>query len=1122
MPLMPSLALLLALAAAAAEPPTSGAVGYYRFPAIHGDTVVFGAEGDLWQVARTGGVASRLTSHPADESYPAISPDGATLAFTAAYEGPAEVYTMPLAGGSPVRRTFDGGGARVAGFAPDGALVYATRRYSTLPDTQLHRLDLRAGERTPLPLAQAADGSFSPDGRTLFFTRLPFQGSHTKRYRGGTAQSLWKLTEGTAEAVPLTADYPGTSKAPMVWGGRVYFLSDRDDTMNVWSMDEDGRDLRQHTRHRGWDADQAALSEGRIVYKLGADLRLLDLSTQTDAALEIRLSSDFDQEREAWVKKPLDYLSAVALSPRGDRVALTARGQVFVAPVKPGRLVEVTRQPGVRYRRATFLPGGKGLVALSDESGEVEIWRLPANGVGPREQVTADATVLRWEAVPSPDGKWIAHHDKDRRLWLWSVEKKTGTLIATSRAGDFEDLAWSPDSRWLAYAAPAANTLTQVFVYRVDGGTTTPVTTDRFDSESPAWSPDGEWLYFLSDRNLKTLVRSPWGSRQPDPFLAAPTEVYAVALRKDGRFPFAPPDELHPEEPKKDEPKTEDAKEEAKEQDEKSEEARKKAAGTKPAGQKAGSREKAPGEAAAPKPVVIDLEGLATRLHRAPIPAGRLESLRTDGKRLYWLAVDPSFEPKRKLQALAISREKPEVKTVMEGVLEYQLSADGKKLLVRKEKENDLYVFDASDKAPEKLDESKVDLSRFSFSFDPREQWRQMFVEAWRLERDYFYDRGMHGLDWPAVRARYEPLVSRVRSRAELSDLLAQMVSELSALHIFVRGGDLRKGPDEIEVGSLGAELARDAAASGFRVVRIYAADPDFPSSLSPLRRPGAGIEEGDVIESVNGVSTLAVPDLSALLRNQAGRQVLLRVKPRAGAARDAIVAPMTAQEAANLRYDDWEHERRRRVEEQGQGRIGYVHLRAMGGDNYAEWARDYYPVFRRQGLILDLRHNRGGNIDSWILGKLLRKAWFFWQDRAGDPYWNMQYAFRGHMVVLVNEWTASDGEAFAEGFRRLGLGKVIGTRTWGGEIWLSSSNVLVDNGIATAAEFGVYGPEGQWLIEGRGVEPDVVVDNLPRATFDGKDEQLDAAIRHLEERIREQPVEDPPPPAFPRKAAGY
>ena len=522
----------------------------------------------------------------------------------------------------------------------------------------------------------------------------------------------------------------------------------------------------------------------------------------------------------------------------------------------------------------------------------------------------------------------------------------------------------------------------------------------------------------------------------------------------------------------------------------------------------------------APKPVSIDVDGLAARLFRVPVPSGRYASLQTDGKRLFWLSVEESFERKSKLQALAIGREKPEVKTVLEGVREFQLSGDRKKLLVRRQKDDELLVFDAGDKAPEKLDDSRVDLSRWTFSFDPREQWRQMFVEAWRLERDYFYDRGMHGADWPKVRAKYEALVPRVRSRGELSDLLAQMVSELSALHIFVRGGDLRKGPDDVDVASLGAELARDEAAGGFRVARVYAADPDLPQSLSPLVRGGAGVAEGDVVLAVNGVSTLSVADVGALLRNQGGRQVLLRVKAKEGSERDVIVVPMTSQEAANLRYDDWELSRRRRVEEQGRGRLGYVHLRAMGGDDYAAWAREFYPVFQRKGLIVDVRHNRGGNIDSWILGKLLRKAWFYWQDRAGDPTWNMQYAFRGHVVVLVDEWTASDGEAFAEGFRRLGLGKVIGTRTWGGEIWLSSSNVLVDNGIATAAETGVYGPEGQWLIEGHGVDPDVVVDNPPRATYDGRDAQLDAAIRHLEDRLRDKPVEDVPVPAFPKKAA--
>jgi tricorn protease len=1078
-------------------PSRNGALGYYRFPAIRGDVIVFAAEGDLWQVPRTGGVALRLTSHLGNESSPALSADGAIVAFSATYEGPTEVYTMSRSGGTPVRRTFDGD-ARVVGFAPDGALLYASRRYSTLPETQLFRLDLATGERTPVPLAQAADGCYAPDGRTLFFTRLPFQGSHTKRYRGGTAPNLWKYVAGAAEAVPLTADYPGTSKTPMCWNGRVYFLTDRDGTMNVWSMDEEGHDLRQHTKHEGWDADQASLADGRIVYRRGADLRVLDVAAGSDTALEIGLSSDFDQQREAWVKKPMDYLSSIALSPKGDRVALTARGQVFVAPTKQGRFVEVTRHPGVRYRRATFLPDGKDLVALSDESGEVELWKLAANGVGEPEQMTKDGTILRWAALPSPDGKWIAHNDKDHRLWLWSAEKKADRLVTTSKHGNVQDFAWSPDSRWLTYTAPAANGFGQLFLHNPEDGKTTALTTDRFDSWSATWSPDGEFLWFLSDRNLRTVVRSPWGPRQPDPFLASPTEIFALALKKDTRFPFAPPDELHADEAKKEG----DKKPDAKHGDAKHGDAKKK-------------------NADGPKPVVIELDGIAERLYRVPVAAGKLDALDTDGQRLYWLSHDPtSSEPKAKLFALTIGHEKPQPKTVMEDVREYHLSADKKKILVRREhdKENDLYVFDAGDKAPEKLDEAKVDLGRWTFSFDPREQWRQMFVEAWRLERDYFYDRGMHGLDWPTVRDKYLPLVDRVRSREELNDLIAQMVSELSALHIYVRRGDLRRGQDDIEVGSLGAEVARDTDAHGFRVTRIYTPDPEIPQSLSPLRKNGANIEVGDVIESVNGVPALSVVDLPGLLRNQAGRQVLLHVRPKKLLSHDVIVVPMKPNEASSLRYDDWEYERRRRVDEKSKGTIGYVHMRAMTGEDYAQWARDYYPVYQRQGLIIDVRHNQGGNIDSWILGKLLRKPWFYWQDRVSDPSWNMQYAFRGHVAVLVDAWTASDGEAFAEGIKRLQLGKVIGTRTWGGEIWLGASNVLLDNGIATAAENGVFGPEGHWLIEGHGVDPDMVVDNLPRATFDGKDEQLDAAIRYLEERIRAEPLKELSPPAFPRK----
>lgn len=1092
-------------------------LGYYRFPALHGDTVVFAAEGDLWRVGRAGGTATRLTTHPAEESDPAISPDGLTLAFSASYEGPTEVYTMPIDGGLPVRRTFEGEDARVVGWTPGGEILYSTRRGLGLPSIQLVRLDPATGKGVVIPLSQASDGMFSPDGKTLFFTRFAFQGSHTKRYRGGTAQSVWRFREGDAEARPLTADFTGTSKTPMPWQGRVYFVSDRDGTMNLWSMDENGGDLRQHTSHRGWDVTSPSLDSGRIVYQLGADLRIYDIAAAKDEPLPIRLVSDFDQMRETWLQSPMDYLTSTDLSPAGDRVVLTARGQVFVVPVKKGRIVEVTRQPGVRYREARFFPDGKGVLALSDETGEVELWKFPANGVGKPEALTTDGKVLRWEGVPSPDGRRIAHYDKDLQLWLLDVKTRKNVRIATSADGDFQDLAWSPDGRWLAWAVPGPNTFLRISLYDTVSGHTVPVTSDRFNSWSPAWSRDGQWLWFLSDRELRTLVPAPWGPRQPDPYLTATTKIFGAALKKGLRSPFQPPDELHEDKADKTDPTD---RTDPSDPTDKSGKGGKDKADKADKADKTDKADKAAKAEEAPPKVEIDPDGLPERLVEVPVPAGNYGSLSAGEDRLFWMESDPTFEdePASTLLSVEIEAEKPEPKPVMEEIADYQLSADGKKLLVRKEKS--LYVFPAEEEAPKELEEMKVDLAGWSFPMNPREQWRQMFREAWRLERDYFYDPKMHGVDWPAMLEKYRPLSQRVTSRGELNDLLGQMVSELSALHTFVGGGDRRKGDANVAVASLGAELVRDEKAGGYRVDRLYRWDPDLPAEAPPLAMPGVDVKVGDVIESINGVSTLSVSDAGLLLRNQAERQVLLRVKPAgAHASRDVVVVPVSPKDAEDLRYADWEISRRLTVEEKGQRQIGYLHLRAMGPQDYTAWARDFYPVFDRQGLILDLRNNHGGNIESWLLGKLLRKAWFWWQPRVGSPYSNMQYAFRGHLVVLVNEETSSDGEAFAEGIKRLGLGKVIGTRTWGGEIWLTSSNVLVDKGIATAAEFGVFGPEGSWLIEGHGVDPDVVVDNLPHATFQGTDAQLDAALAYLQEEIKKNPVPPIKAPAYPDKS---
>jgi tricorn protease len=658
-------------------------------------------------------------------------------------------------------------------------------------------------------------------------------------------------------------------------------------------------------------------------------------------------------------------------------------------------------------------------------------------------------------------------------------------------------MSWSPDSRWLAYEKSAPNTFTQIKLFRPGDGARGEVTSDRVNSFSPAWDPAGKFLYFLSDRNLSTLVSSPWGPRAPDPFFDRENEIFHVSLRAGLRSPFAPDDELTP--------KTDPANSEGRD--------------TAGSGGGGASRASQGARVSTPAPVEIDLDGLMGRVKQVPIRSGNYRDLSVNDGALFFMDSDVGQRGGGRLTAVAIDNEKePELTVVAEGVSGFEMSMDGKKLLVRQG--TNVFVVDARASRISQLNDHRVDLSGWSFPIDVREDWRQLFIDAWRLERDYFYDPGMHGNDWEAIRDKFLPLVDRVTTRDELSDIIGRVVGELSALHTAVRGGDMRSGEDNVRVATLGARLVRSPNDGGYRIDYIYRHDPDYPDEMSPLADPDLGISEGDVILAVNGQATLSVWDIGALLRNQS-RQVRLQLRAAAGGPpRDVMVTPTFNE--SNLRYADWEYTRRVTVEEEGDGRIGYLHLRAMSGGNINEFYRNFYPVFNRQGLIIDVRRNSGGNIDSVILEKLMRQAWMYWKDRAGEPTWNMQYAFRGHMVVLVDQNTASDGEAFAEGFRRLGLGPVIGERTWGGEIWLSSSNTLSDGGLARAPMTGVYGPEREWLIEQIGVIPDIEVDNLPHATFNGEDAQLEAAIRYLRQKIAEDPRPVPQPPAYPNRRFDY
>jgi tricorn protease len=1066
--------------------------GYYRTPAIYQNVVVFTAEGDLWKYDMVNGITSRLTTNPGVERNPVISPDGKQIVFVGQYEGASDLYLISINGTVPKRLTYDFD-ARIkpAGWTNDGKIIYTSSRYNSLPDQQLIKIDPSTLSYELVPLAQVSDGCYDETG-VLYFSRLPKQNSNNKRYVGGTIQQLWKF-DGKQEAKCITCDFDGTSYNPMLYKNNIYFVSDRDGSMNIWSMDKEGKSLKQLTFSKEWDIKSPSMYDSKIVYQRGADLWVYDIETGKEKMLDIFLGSDFDQRKTRWIKNPVESITFTSLSPKGNYIAIISRGRLFAAPVKGDRWVEINRKSGIRFKEVHFLDD-RTLIYLSDESGEFEIWKTAADGSGAPQQLTKSSKVLIRAIHVSPDGKYIAYIDKDEILRI--IDASSGAKKFEYADSDFGilDMSWSGNHQYFTFTHGIENQAGQISVVEISTGKIIPITSSRLDSYNPSWSSNNHWLYFLSDRKLTTKVQSPWGSRAPEPYYTETTNIFAMQADTADKFSFLLKDAWLQEDTSTAQP--------AKPGD----------AGTKD------EKNATAKTVTTPAPKVIDWNLSKRLLYIVPVKNGNIKDLGVGDGVLYWLDAGDATDGTAKLFSIKIGYDKKiEPTEIATGINYYRISADKKKILLVKGK-----MMASGNANGEKIDvdKNKIELANWNFQVDPVEDWKEIFADAWRMMRDYFYDRNLHKVDWAAIRKQHEPLLERITDRYELDDLIAHMVSELSTLHTFVYGGDKRVSPDQIPTGFLGARLLRDA--KGIKISHIYKSDPDYPETTSPLDKPGLLIKDGDIITSINNVPVKTVQDIPVLLANKVNAPVKLSLLNKQMLAYTQEVKPVSADAERLLRYNEWELTRRMKVDSSSNDEIGYIHLKAMGSGDMDDFVKQFYPVFTRQGLIIDVRHNGGGNIDSWILEKLMRKAWMYWQGRTGKPFWNMQYAFRGHMVVLCDQFTGSDGEAFAEGFKRLGLGKVIGMRTWGGEIWLSSDNILVDNGIASAAELGVYGPESKWLIEGHGVDPDYTIDNLPNETFQGKDAQLEYAIEYLKQKIKKEPIVVPAVPAYPDKSFKY
>lgn len=807
-----------------------GFEGYYQYPDINGDRLVFCAEGDLWTVSVDGGLAQRLTTHPEDEKWAFFSPDGSQIMFAATYEGPTELYTIPSMGGMTTRWTYEAETSVPNCWTADGSMIYATSAYNKKPDYRIVKINPDTKVKTHIPLDQASEASYDDTGNTVYFVRPAYHRNVTKRYQGGTARQIWKYTDGSEEAVKLTTDHLGESHHPLYHEGRVYFITDRDGMMNIWSMATDGSDLQQHAEHEDFDVRYANIDGQTIVYQMGADLWKYDINTDISTKIDIRLATDLDQLREKWEENPSRYITNVKADKTGDNIVITARGRVFVVPVKAGRTIYFDQKSNIRYRDAVFSHDGEHLIVLSDESGEFEFVQLPANGIGEKEALSSDGQILRYEGVPSPDGKWLAYDDLLADMYIMEMATGKRTKISTNKEG-IGGFSWSPDSQWLAFEQTAKNTMRQIRVHNVNDNSAFFLTTDRANSSNPCWSPDGKFLYFISDRSFTTLVGSPWGTRQPEPYFDASEKIYHLALQKGTRSPFRANDELYTaKEEKKKEDNGED--EDAKEDELK---------------------------------VEIDTENIEKRIEEVPVKAGNYRQLKVNDKALYFIASETGVGAKSHLKFVKIDNEKVEIKTMAEEIGNYDMTADGKKLLINKSR--NYYMVSAGTSKISMLADSKINLSGWKFAINPREDWKQIFTDAWRMERDYFYDKNMHGVNWDAMHDKYFPLVERVTTLNELSDLIGRFVGELSALHTSVGGGDIRSDDKNISIAHLGALFSRDKAAGGYKIEYIYQADPDYPDEKSPLDDPYLDVRIGDIITAVNGVNALSAIDIGELIR---------------------------------------------------------------------------------------------------------------------------------------------------------------------------------------------------------------------------------------------------------------
>jgi tricorn protease len=1075
---------LLALLGSAAAPADVAAspTKLLRLPDTHGELITFVYAGDIYLVGANGGTAQRLTSHPGAELYPKFSPDGSQIAFSAEYNGTRQVYVMPTAGGTPRQLTWyndvgempprGGTDNRVLDWSPDGKHVLV--RMNRVPWDERggrpYLVPVDGGIETPLAVPESGGGMFDPGGTRLVYTPIDRDFRSWKRYRGGRAQDVWIYDLAANTSLQLTTDR-ATDHQPMWVGDTVYFASDRaDGTLNLYSVPPQGGEAARITAYTDFDVMWPSAAPTAIVFEKGGSIwRYVPGSEPVE--VPIRVTGDLPQTLPRYVKAA-DFIESFGLSPGGERALFGARGEIFTVPAKHGEPRNVSMTPDAREHSVSWSPDGKSIAYLSDESGEYEIYVRAQDGRSPPRRITTDGDIWRFAPVWSPDSKKLAFGDKKQRLRIVALDGGAIAEVDTGTHDDLETYVWSPDSRWLAYVKTNASRNTSIWMYSTEARETRQVTPDETSETSPAFDPEGRYLYFLSNRDYNLA----FSAYEFNFLYNNATRIYAATLAANGPALYRP---------KSDEVGATEAAESSKKDPK-----------------------------ATPGPLRVDLPGFNQRVVALNAPAGNYAGLSANADGVFFVSAGANGGA-GELRFLGLESDaKPEAVSTVGG---YALSADGAKLLLRRG--SDFSIVDAKPKAD--FDAGKIALTRMELRIEPRREWKQHFVDAWRILRDWFYDPGMHGQDWNAIRAKYEPLLAHVAHRADLDYLLQEIAGEANAGHVYVERGDEERVPRK-SGGLLGAELANHE--SGYvRIAKIFAGENWNPALRSPLTEPGVDIAEGEFILAVDNVSTRGVDNVYRLLENTADRVVTLRVNanPQEAGAREVRVR--TLESELGLRYLDWVQSRRRMVEQASDGRIGYIHVPNTAVEGSRELFKGMLAYGSRDALIIDDRYNGGGFIPDRLIEILARQPLNYWKQRGLEPNATPLLHHRGPKAMLVNGLSSSGGDALPYYFRKLELGTIFGTRTWGGLIGISGNPRLADNGAILAATFSFMDTDNRWAVENEGVPPDVEVVDRPDAIAAGRDPSLEAAIAHLLRELQADPprpvVAPPAPTRFPPEA---